>query len=65
VTLFLTALGLALMIEGLLYAAFPDQMKGLLAKLLDMPSTTLRLGALVCAGLGLAIVAIAVSVVSL
>jgi uncharacterized protein YjeT (DUF2065 family) len=60
---FLTALGLALMIEGLLYAAFPEQMKRMLAMLLEMPSGSLRLGALVCAGFGLVVVALTVGAV--
>lgn len=61
---FLTALGLALVIEGLLYAAFPEQMKRMLALMLDMPSNSMRLGALVCAGFGLVVVALTVGAAS-
>ncbi len=62
---FFTALGLALVIEGLLYAAFPEQMKRMLALMLDMPSSSLRLGALVCAGFGLMVVALTVGAAGL
>lgn len=50
----LTALALAVVIEGVLYAAFPEQMKRMVAQLLEMPSQQLRVGALViaCVGLG-------------
>lgn len=54
-SLFIAALGLALVIEGLLYAAFPDQMKRAIALILEMSRDTLRLGALVAAGIGMAI----------
>ena len=47
------ALALALVLEGLLYAAFPDQMKRMLAQMLTMQSGQLRMGALVVAGVGL------------
>lgn len=47
------ALALAIVIEGLLYAAFPDQMKRMIAQLLDIPSGQLRWVALGVAGLGL------------
>jgi uncharacterized protein YjeT (DUF2065 family) len=51
----LAALALAFVIEGLLYAAFPDQMKRTLAALMALPASNLRIGALVCAGFGLAL----------
>jgi uncharacterized protein YjeT (DUF2065 family) len=47
------ALALALVLEGLLYAAFPDQMKRMLEQMLTMQSSQLRMGALVVAGVGL------------
>ena len=47
------ALGLAIVLEGLLYAAFPEQMKRMLATLLVLPAPTIRVGALICAGVGL------------
>jgi uncharacterized protein len=53
VTDFLAALALAIVIEGLLYAAFPDQMKKMLASILSMPASTIRAVALACAVIGL------------
>jgi len=53
VTELLSALALAVVIEGLVYAAFPEQMKKLLASVLATPASTLRAVALVCAAAGL------------
>ena len=50
---FFSALALAIVIEGLLYAAFPEQMKKMLAQLMAMPASTIRGVALACAGAGL------------
>jgi len=50
---FLAALALAVVIEGLLYAAFPDQMKRALLLLLDTPNSNIRVVALTCAAAGL------------
>lgn len=50
---FLAALALAIVIEGLLYAAFPDQMKAMLERVLTRPASTLRAGGVACAALGL------------
>ena len=50
---FFAALALALVIEGLLYAAFPEQMKRMLAMVITSPASSIRACALVCAGLGL------------
>ncbi|WDR03814.1 DUF2065 domain-containing protein [Devosia algicola] len=47
------ALALAITLEGLLYAAFPEQMKRALAGLLALPVPQLRLVALSAAALGL------------
>ena len=49
----LAALALAIVIEGLLYAAFPEQMKKMLASIQSRPASTIRAAALACAGLGL------------
>ena len=49
-----TALALVLVIEGLLYAAFPEQMKRLVAKVLSLPAGALRAGGLVAAVVGVA-----------
>jgi len=48
---FLTALALVLVIEGSLYALFPDAMKRVMAEALKIPAGTLR-----AAGLGAAVV---------
>ncbi len=47
------ALGLAIVIEGLLYAGFPEQMKQMLARVSLAPASTIRVVALTSAGLGL------------
>ncbi len=49
----LAALALAVILEGLVYAAFPEQMKRALMSLLGTPNSTLRVVALGCAGTGL------------
>ena len=48
-----SALALVLVLEGLVYAAFPEQMKKLLASIQSMPASTIRAAALACAGVGL------------
>jgi len=48
-----SALALAIVIEGLVYAAFPEQMKKWLASIQSMPASTIRVAALACAGIGL------------
>jgi uncharacterized protein YjeT (DUF2065 family) len=53
VTEFLAALALAITLEGLAYAAFPEQMKKMLASILSMPASSIRAAALACAALGL------------
>lgn len=52
---FLTALGLAIVLEGIAYTAFPDQMKQALARLLETPNGTIRAIALTSAVVGLMI----------
>ena len=52
----LAALALAILIEGLLYAAFPEQMKKVLASIQSMPASTIRAVALACAAGGLLLV---------
>lgn len=47
------ALALAIVIEGLIYAAFPEQMKRALAAVQAAPASTIRAVALACAGAGL------------
>lgn len=52
------ALALAIVIEGLLYAAFPEQMKRMIAQMLDLPSGQLRVAALGVAAVGLVLLAV-------
>ena len=49
----LTAAALALVLEGLAYAAFPEQMKKMLARVQALAASTIRAAALACAGVGL------------
>lgn len=50
------ALGLVLVIEGILYGLFPDGMKRLMAQVLEMPAAQLRWGGLAGAAVGVLIV---------
>lgn len=50
------AIGLLLVIEGLLYAMFPGAMKNMLTVMKDMPAQKLRTGGLIFALLGFIIV---------
>jgi len=59
-TVLILALGLALLIEGLLYGLFPDQMRRLIALLLDQPADALRYGGLLMAALGIGLCLLAV-----
>jgi|TARA_B100000795_G_C22365159_1_gene274005 uncharacterized protein YjeT (DUF2065 family) len=52
----ITALGLFLFIEGILYALFPSKMKNMLKKLETLDSTQLRKGGLIFAIIGFAII---------
>lgn len=49
---FLTALALALVIEGVLYALFPAAMRRAVARVLTLPETQVRLTGLAAAALG-------------
>jgi uncharacterized protein YjeT (DUF2065 family) len=51
----LIGFGLILIIEGLIYAIFPEGMKKLLNRMIDMPVSALRSGGLVAAVIGLAL----------
>ena len=50
------AIGLLLILEGLLYAIFPSQMKNMLNQIKDLPISKLRSGGLVFATIGFIIV---------
>lgn len=52
----LVALGLVLVLEGLLYAAFPAGMKQAIQSALSLPDAVLRRAGLAAALIGLAIV---------
>ena len=52
----ITALGLFLFIEGILYALFPSKMKNMLKKLETLDSTQLRKGGLIFAVIGFIII---------
>lgn len=49
----LTAFSLVFVIEGLIYALFPDQVKKLMAMALSMPAQPLRMFGLLMASLGI------------
>jgi uncharacterized protein YjeT (DUF2065 family) len=51
----LIGFGLILIVEGLIYAIFPEGMKKLLNRMIDMPVSALRSGGLVAAVIGLAL----------
>lgn len=53
---FITALGLAIVIEGVCYALFPEGMKKLMLSVLEQPAQTLRFAGISAALLGFAIV---------
>ncbi|MEX0627005.1 MAG: DUF2065 domain-containing protein [Cucumibacter sp.] len=50
---FLAALGLAIALEGLVYAAFPEQMKRAIGAVLGSPNGQIRVIGLFAAGIGL------------
>lgn len=49
----LTACALVLVIEGVLYALFPDGMRNMMARAMEIPSGTLRAAGLAAALVGL------------
>lgn len=53
---FLTALGLALAIEGILYSAFPGPMRRALASVSGMSDQSLRMGGLLALAVGVFVV---------
>ena len=52
ITFILGSLGLLLIIEGLLYAVFPNRMKSMIQKMLEMNNDTLKWGGLMSAIIG-------------
>ena len=55
VEIFLGSIGLLLIIEGLLYAVFPNRMKSLINKMTEMSNENLKWGGIASARLGLMI----------
>jgi uncharacterized protein len=53
---FLVAIGLVLVIEGLLFAAFPGAAKRLAAAAIESPETSLRIAGIVSAILGIVLI---------
>lgn len=51
-----TAFGLVLVIEGMLYALFPDYMRRVMAQMLALPPMQVRAAALVSVALGVGVV---------
>tara|TARA_B110000438_G_scaffold260182_1_gene270079 strand:+ start:207 stop:392 length:186 start_codon:yes stop_codon:yes gene_type:complete len=52
----ITAIGLLLFVEGILYALFPSKMKNMLKTIEKLPVTQLRVGGLVFALIGFVII---------
>jgi len=52
----IVAIGLAITIEGALYALFPDAMKRMISMVLTLPSQQIRLAGLMAAMFGVGIV---------
>jgi uncharacterized protein len=52
----LTALGLVLLLEGILYGFFPDAMRRMMAQVMNMPTEALQRVALLTAFIGLGII---------
>lgn len=50
---FLCVIGMVMIIEGLPYFAFPDRMKEMMARVLELPDQTLRIFGFVLMFLGL------------
>ena len=55
----LTVLGLLLVLEGLPYFAFPERFKSWIAKVLDMPESTLRIYGFISMVIGLFLIYLA------
>ncbi len=51
-----TALGLVLVIEGILYAAFPEGMKRIAARAMAVPPQIMRAAGLLAASIGVVLV---------
>lgn len=54
----LTALALAIALEGVVYALFPNAMKRFMAQVLDQPDSVIRTAGLVAAVCGVVVIAL-------
>lgn len=52
----ITALGLALAIEGVAYALFPDGMRKMIAQVMEQPNSVIRTAGIIAAVAGVVIV---------
>ncbi|NQV47661.1 MAG: DUF2065 domain-containing protein [Rhodospirillaceae bacterium] len=52
----IAALGLALVLEGAAYALFPDAMRRMMAQVLEMPGSNVRMAGLAAAVLGVGVI---------
>ena len=50
------AIALMLVVEGLIYAIFPQGMQSMMARIIKMPASTLRYVGLACAIIGVGLV---------
>jgi len=55
VEILLTALALAVAIEGIVYALFPDAMKRMMARVIEQPSAGIRTAGLIAAVAGVCV----------
>lgn len=55
---FWAAIGLLLVIEGLMFAALPDHAKRAVAAILETPNEALRVVGIVCAVIGVGLIAV-------
>lgn len=55
-TVFLTAFGLVLVFEGVLYAAAPAALKRMALRMQELPDDQLRLGGIAAAAIGVVLV---------
>ncbi len=53
---FFTAVGLAIALEGILYALFPDGMKRMMMQILTLPSQNIRSAGITAALIGVTLV---------
>ena len=52
----LAAFGLAIVIEGFIYALFPNRMKTLMSQIIEQPQDKIRSAGLVAAAFGVAVI---------